>query len=588
MAKTINQQISGMMPSDDAPIAVGVTGHRPGRLAGVDTGALAARLVDAFAALEAAAPGGRFRLVGSLAEGADTIAVDAALARSWQIDTVLPFARGIYADDFDDAATAALTARLAASANVFELPGAHDEAGGAAAAYERAGRVVLAQSDLLLAIWDGDPARGRGGTTQIVLEAVALSIPVLVVHPGGDAPELLWSGLNAHDFGPEAIETVARGTIGDLPRLMEKLVSAAPGAAAAAAARRATRPRPLLALAYPALLAAAGVRALRLADVLPPRRAAQSVPDAPPATLDQRIAQHLTPTFDAADHAASAAAQLFRGAFVSNFALAAVAVILSLLGLVAPTWVKPILVLGEFAAIARILMVTRAAGKAGWHRHWLDRRQLAEQLRCLAVSARLGDLLLRGGAVDSGKPAPREARQASRAIGLPSARVDAAYLADTRDRLIALLDDQAAYLTREAGRMHRLEHRLHRLGGALFALTAIVCVGVLTAEMLGTLWPHGIGQLTHHLPVAITLVSAALPAIGAALYGIRMQGDFAGVVERNHALSAQLGQLRRIAADEDAGFDNLRRLIARTAQLLTADVAQWRRASQARPLALPG
>ena len=39
-------------------------------------------------------PDTAFRLVGSLAEGADMIVADAALARGWRVDAVLPFARG--------------------------------------------------------------------------------------------------------------------------------------------------------------------------------------------------------------------------------------------------------------------------------------------------------------------------------------------------------------------------------------------------------------------------------------------------------------------------------------------------------------
>src|SRR5205823_253697 len=105
-------------------------------------------------------------------------------------------------------------------ANVLELPGSRDEPGGEAAAYERAGRVVLTQSDILLAVWDGHPPRGRGGAAQIVAEGVAHAIPVLVINPEiKQAPILLWSGLNAHDSGPEAVDTVARGGLNDLPRL---------------------------------------------------------------------------------------------------------------------------------------------------------------------------------------------------------------------------------------------------------------------------------------------------------------------------------------------------------------------------------
>ena len=137
---------------DIARIAVGVTGHRLERLAEYDLAALANRLADVMVSFERAASSDGLRLIGSLAEGADMIAADAAIARGWQLDTVLPFGRANYADDFDRAGATDLRVRLDVSANVFELPGSRDEPGGEAAAYERAGRVVLTQSDILLAV----------------------------------------------------------------------------------------------------------------------------------------------------------------------------------------------------------------------------------------------------------------------------------------------------------------------------------------------------------------------------------------------------------------------------------------------------
>ena len=126
------------------------------------------------------------------------------------------------------------------------------------------------------------------------------------------------------------------------------------------------------------------------------------------------------------------------------------------------------------------------------------------------------------------------------------------------------------------------------LGGALFTITALVCVGVLAIEGASAILAHGSEGEGRGLPLGITVISASLPAIGAAIYGIRMQGDFAGAAERNAALAAQLVHLRRFAEEETVTFDGLRRLVRRTAELLTADVSQWLRATRARPLGLPG
>lgn len=571
-----------------APIAVGITGHRPERLADVDPATLHARLAEVMRAIADAAPGHRFRLIGSLAEGADMIAADAAMAAGWQLDTILPFAREDYATDFDSVAVEELHDRLGSSANVLELPGRRDEPGGEAAAYERAGRVMLTQSDILIAIWDGGPARGRGGAAQIVAEAVAQAVPVIVLRPdGSNAPVLLWSGLNDHDSGLEAVDTVARGTLADLPRLMIRLAPV-PATRGVAPAEHAGRDAPpLLAIAYPLLLAVAGVRRIRFADLRRPCPPPRVTAIDPARTLQTRIDEQLWPCFDTADCKASLAAQLFRSAFVSSFGLAALSVTLALFGLIVPTAVKPFLAAGEFTSIALILIITRWGSRAGWHGRWLEARTLAEELRCLAVSAPLGDLFLRGVRAEEGAGAGRKRRDIARRIALPAGRIDSTYLVEAHASLIALLDDQIGYVEREAARMHLLEHRLHRFGGLLFAITALVCVCVLGIELAWTVFLHEPG-VEHALPLGVTVVSASLPAIGAAVYGIRMQGDFAGAAERNATLATQLTALRRVAQDEEPEFDALRRLVRRTAELLTADVSQWSRATRARPLSLPG
>ncbi|MEI9969944.1 MAG: hypothetical protein WDM87_15470 [Terracidiphilus sp.] len=57
-----------------------------------------------------------------------------------------------------------------------------------ALAYERVGRIVLEQSDFLIAVWDGEPAAGRGGTTQIVQEALEQNVPVIWLHADRPRP----------------------------------------------------------------------------------------------------------------------------------------------------------------------------------------------------------------------------------------------------------------------------------------------------------------------------------------------------------------------------------------------------------------
>jgi len=234
-------------------------------------------------------------------------------------------------------------------------------------------------------------------------------------------------------------------------------------------------------------------------------------------------------------------------------------------------------------------MIARLGNRAHWHRRWLDNRQLAERLRCLALSAQFGELDLRVGGDRASDWVTWYQRATAREIGLPSARVDAAYIGQVRDNARAMLDRQIAYLAGDARRMHRLEHRLHALGTLLFATTGVICVGFLAFEGVFHMGlSGGLEGLAHPFIIGATIASAALPAIGAAIYGIRMQGDFAGIAERNEALAAQLTTLRHVIDQDELGFDTLKRRITRATDLLTEDLANWRQTYHARPLSLPG
>ena len=85
-----------------------------------------------------------------------------------------------------------------------------------------------------------------------------------------------------------------------------------------------------------------------------------------------------------------------------------------------------------------------------------------------------------------------------------------------------------------------------------------------------------------------TIASAALPAIGAAIYGIRMQGDFAGTAERNEALVERLRVIRVMDDDAQSSYDVLHRRVRQIAELLTQDLSTWLHTYSARPLVLPG
>src|SRR5437763_792596 len=61
---------------------------------------------------------------------------------------------------------------------VMELPACETRA----EAYEQAGQYVVERCDVLIALWDGQPPRGKGGTAEIVEWARERRVPLLWIH----------------------------------------------------------------------------------------------------------------------------------------------------------------------------------------------------------------------------------------------------------------------------------------------------------------------------------------------------------------------------------------------------------------------
>ena len=105
-------------------------------------------------------------VVSSLAEGADRLVAQLAVARGNGLEVVLPLEIDDYERDFPDTVDEFRTLLAAAASTVVIPPQPTRED-----AYLAAGLAVLDRADVLVAIWDGEAARGRGGTAEIVEEA---------------------------------------------------------------------------------------------------------------------------------------------------------------------------------------------------------------------------------------------------------------------------------------------------------------------------------------------------------------------------------------------------------------------------------
>lgn len=154
---------------------VGCTGHQ--RLSPVTRRRVAQEIAAALLRLDGAEP---ILGLSSLAAGADQCFALAVLAAGGRIHAVLPSEgyEGTFVSHEDRRQYLSLLS-LSDEPTTLAFPHPDEDA------YLAAGKHVADNCDVLLAIWDGQPAAGRGGTGDIVAYARARGVEVHVIWPEG-------------------------------------------------------------------------------------------------------------------------------------------------------------------------------------------------------------------------------------------------------------------------------------------------------------------------------------------------------------------------------------------------------------------
>lgn len=569
-------------PRPEFAFAVGIIGHRPNRLAG-GTAGIEARMAMLLAALRQACARSRARhdgcfapgteqmhLLSALAEGADRIGAEEGLRQGYILSAPLPFRIGEYEKDFATPQARQDFRRLLSAAQaVLEFDGSRAEEG---KAYEQAGLAVLDASDVLIAVWDGKPSAGRGGTPDLVYEAARRGMPVFHIHTAPEIlPRLHWAEPGHHSAAAYFEESVAGDLESGIATMVERLVRP-PRADSETAAMHdyfaQSFVRLNISMQFPLLMGLMGVRKPRLADLWRPdfetaqRRAAAEM-----------RGEGLAPAYVWADEIAVRFGQVFRGAFIANFLIAALATILAILS-PAPPWS-----IVEILLVALLIFNTMRGQRRHWHPLWFEAREVAERLRAAAPLYAIGArAVLPRGEIPTWTG--WYVRALLRQAGLHSAVLDAAGLAERTRSLRAFLQGQKDYHTRTAGRFDALHRRLAVAGKYLFAAALAVPAAFFIVEIF-----H-LAAVTPQMRRWVMIASAGLPAIAAALYGIRVTGDFEGAARRSARMSEQLEHL--LDKLQDGSLDSLRETSHRAAEVMLGDVSNWRLVMESRKLDVPG
>lgn len=510
-------------------------------------------------------------------------------------------------------------------------------------AYARLGQFLLGQIDLLVAVWNGEREDGPGGTAEVVRTALDAGIRVVWISTVEDVQPRIVAEVSTDGRAVASEESDLKGT---LTKAIETIISVPkadidssvhtrPRIDAKERLRRFFRetwPPTTRAVLYDVFKRWVDRRSKRwrIASDQPADYAKSwdsflkdsPIPENRQATpleekkyrFTARIRDILLPRYAWADALAIEQSHRYRSAYIGCYLLAILLAAIALMGVFTHDFFeesnhdgmlvyKAVLVACELALILLIVYLVWLGTKRRWQERWMEYRALAEMLR----SARFLSLLGEHGYIQRShdlEPASSAwflwyMRATTRELGLPYAELDSGY---QNKVLLAVethvIDDQLAYNEPTSRSLASMHHRLHTIGNVCFFLAAAVLFAFLAASAvygLGALcgcdahWRHALGHALVVVKSGVTFLAAFLPAVGAALYGIRETGDFQGFSERATRTARKLEQLKFAVgpAKRKLRLESTTALLLATARILSEDLGAWQSVYGRKQLNLP-
>lgn len=114
-----------------------------------------------------------------IADGADSLFAKAILDHGGELHVIVPARK--YRDELPASYHPTYDHLISNAADIIRLD--HEESD--STAHMDASLRMIAEADELIAVWDGKPARGYGGTADVVVAARKTGIPVTIIWPAG-------------------------------------------------------------------------------------------------------------------------------------------------------------------------------------------------------------------------------------------------------------------------------------------------------------------------------------------------------------------------------------------------------------------
>lgn len=559
-----------MVPNKQPPplqkaIRVGVTGHR--NLSPYDMENLSRSIREVLRTIREAmissplTPNSKVdepfvtSLLSPIAAGSDQLVAEIALELEYKLFCPLPLPKDEYSSDFvDDPDSQGLFHKLIQQADsVLELDGTE----GRPAAYETVGRFIIAHSDVLIAVWDGQAARGIGGTAQIVSEALDEKKIVIIIPPqrpddyhianvNSTSEEaqtraiersvfrllVPWEPSNVHDINGNESSNVSTSQNNHLKNQLSDYE--------AFCSEKPFVDRLSWRLGIGSIWCAAWrefIGVFKEKDTSLPHGTSQH------ADIFAFGRVNYEGHYQWADQLANYYAAMYRSTFLLNYFLGAMAVFMALLTFTIKFAALPLVVI-ELACITTILVAHKIGKTKRWHERAVNYRILAEMLRQMTFLSPVGITL------PFANPPAHSRDKADlrttwmhwhfstivRAAGIPKAELSPQLLINYRDYIVnEWIAPQIDYHKRNAKQLGNALQYCEKWANFLFLATALACLLHLILHWI--IHEHWISDW-------LILLAAGLPAWAAAIHGIRSQGEFERLSERSKSMHLRLEELQ--------------------------------------------
>jgi nucleoside 2-deoxyribosyltransferase len=498
---------------------------------------------DRLVAEEVLAAGAdRLVLKAVLAPGDDRVVLETVLADlDARLEVALPMDAEEYAEDFKTEESKeefrCFLAR-ARSIDTWQAPeGLEREE-----AYERAGRYVVDRCDAIIAVWDGEKSRGRGGTAEIVGYAQEKGVPIAWVHTaGGPAVSYALENKRAEVVTAAAEKLRRYNAAGiDKPKFDKR------------------------------------VRELRQ-ELMPD--IAKEIPVDPLGLSRETIADWVFPYFTRADILALRYQRRFRWLSLAIFALAALAV--AVVAVQTNFWPgHNWLAAFEVVFLATLLGILIMNRRWRLHDQWISSRFLAERLRSsyFLALAKTGDRRGRSSRLaylsDSSEAWIERAltEVSARRPDLDSGTLPVRALRDYLTRY--WIESQISYQEKTSGRQHAFELRLIRATELLFLVTlAAAFVHIFASSIFPETGQAGL-ESPGFWEGLLIVVSITVPAFGAAVHGFGTQRQFRRHSDRYRRMAGVLAQVQADMTDATT-IDQVRDVAVETEQVMREENSDW-------------